>query len=83
MKEKEYNIILDYYNYIIKNLANKTKWDKNLDEGKKSAVHPYYHSPPRVNMIMIFPTFQMVDLSIFAFQCHTLTFSTWSKVTPL
>ena len=75
VKEKEYNIILDYYNCLIKNLANKTKWDKNLDEGKKSAVYPYYHSPPQVNMIMISPTFQMVDLSIFAFQCHTLTFS--------
>ena len=56
---------------------------QNLDEGKKSAVYPYYHSPLRINMIMISPTFQMVDLSIFAFQCHTLTFSMWSKVTPL
>ena len=35
MKEKEYNIILDYYNYIIKNLANKTKWDKTWTKEKK------------------------------------------------
>ena len=47
---------------------------QNLDEGKKSAVYPYYHSPPHVNMIMISSTFQMVDLSIFVFQSHTLTF---------
>ena len=56
---------------------------QNLDEGKNSAVYPYYHSPPHVNMIMISSTFQMVDLSIFVFQSHTLTFSMWSKVTPL
>ena len=50
---------------------------------KKSAVYPYYHSLPHVNMIMIFSTFQMVDLSIFVFQSHTLIFSMWSKVKPL
>ena len=33
---------------------------QNLDERKKSAVYPYYHSPPHVNMIMISSTFQMV-----------------------
>ena len=56
---------------------------QNLDEGKKSAVYSYYHSLPHVNMIMISSTFQMVDLSIFAFQSHTLTFSMQSKVMPL
>ena len=56
---------------------------QNLDEGKKSAVYPYYHSPPHVNMIMISSTFQMVDLSILAFQSHTLTFSMRPKVMPL
>ena len=38
---------------------------QNLNEGKKSVVYPFYHSPPHVNMIMISLTFQMVDLSIF------------------
>ena len=28
VKEKEYNIILDYYNRLVKNLASKTQWDK-------------------------------------------------------
>ena len=65
VKEKECNILLDYYNCLVKNLAGKTQWDKNIDEGKKSAVYPYYHSPHHVNMIMISLTFQMVDLSIF------------------
>ena len=83
VNEKEYNILLDYYNYLVKNLASKTQWDKTQTKEKKSAVYPYYHSPPHVNMIMIFSTFHMVDLSIFAFQCHTLTFSMWSKITPL
>ena len=27
LKEKEYNILLDYYNYLVKNLASKT-WTK-------------------------------------------------------
>ena len=56
---------------------------QNLDEGKKSAVYPYYHSPLHVSMIIISSNFQMVDLSIFAFLSHTLTFSMRSKVTPL
>ena len=34
-------------------------------------------------MIMISSIFQLVDILIFAFQCHTLTFSMWSKVKPL
>ena len=34
---------------------------QNLDEGKKSAVYPYYQSPPHVNMIMISSTFQMLN----------------------
>ena len=38
MKEKEYNIILDYYNYLVKNLANKNPVGQNLDEGKKSTT---------------------------------------------
>ena len=25
VKEKEYNILLDYYNYLVKNLASKTQ----------------------------------------------------------
>ena len=83
VKKKQYNILLDYYNCLVKNLASKAQWDKNLDKRKKSAVYPYYHSPSHVNMIMISSTFQMVDLSIFAFQCQTLTFSMWWKVTPL
>ena len=58
VKKKKYNILLDYYNYLVKNLVSKTQWDKNLDEGKKSAVYPYYHSLSQVNMIMISPTFQ-------------------------
>ena len=28
MKEKEYNILLDYYNCFVKNLASETYWDK-------------------------------------------------------
>ena len=56
---------------------------QNLDEGKKSAIYPYQYFPPHVNMIMISSIFQLVDLSIFVFQCYTLTFSMWSKVTPL
>ena len=83
VKEKEYNILLDYYNCLVKNFASKTHQDKNWTKEKKSAVYPYYHSPPHVNMIMISSTFQMVDLSIFIFQSHTLTFSMWSKVKSL
>ena len=83
MKEKEYSILLDYYNCLVKNLTSKTQWNKIWTKEKKSEVYPYYHFPPRVNMIMISSTFQMVDLSIFVFQSHTLTFSMWSKVTPL
>ena len=68
---------------LLVKLTSKTQWDKTWTEEKKSTVYPYYHSPPHVNMIMISSTFQMVDLSIFVFQSHTLTFSMWSKVTPL
>ena len=82
VKEKEYNILLDYYNCLVKNLASKTYWDKTWTKEKR-VQYPYYHSPPHVNMIMISSTFQIVDLSIFVFQSHTLTFSMWSKVTPL
>ena len=32
---------------------------------------------------MIYSILQLVDLSIFVFWCHTLTFSMWSKATPL
>ena len=56
---------------------------QNLDKGKNSAIYPYYHSPPHVNMVMISSTFQMVDLSILAFQSHTLTCSMLSKVMHL
>ena len=34
VKEKEYNILLDYYNYLVKNLASKTQFDKNWMKGK-------------------------------------------------
>ena len=54
MNEKKYNILLDYYNCFVKNLASKTQWDKTWTKEKKSAVYPYYHSPPHINMIMIF-----------------------------
>ena len=54
VKEKEYNILLNYYKCLVKNLASKTQWDKTWTKEKKSAVYPYYHSPPHINMIMIF-----------------------------
>ena len=28
VKEKEYNILSDYYNCLIKNFVSKTQWDK-------------------------------------------------------
>ena len=35
VKKKEYNILLDYYNCLIKNLANKTQWDKIQTKEKR------------------------------------------------
>ena len=35
VKEKEYNIILDYYNYLVKNLINKTQWNKTWTKEKR------------------------------------------------
>ena len=35
VKKKEHNIILDYYNYLVKNLASKTQWDKPWTNEKK------------------------------------------------
>ena len=34
VKEKEYNIILDYYNCLVKNFASKTQWDKTWTKEK-------------------------------------------------
>ena len=35
MKEKEYNIFLDYYNCLVKNLFSKTQWDKTWTKEKR------------------------------------------------
>ena len=35
MKEKEYTILLYYYNYLIKNLVSKTQWDKTWTKEKR------------------------------------------------
>ena len=35
VKEKEYNILLDYYNCLVKNLASKTHWDKTWMKEKR------------------------------------------------
>ena len=35
VKEKEYNILLDYYNYLVKNLISKTQWDKTWTKEKR------------------------------------------------
>ena len=35
VKEKEYNIFLDYCNCIVKNFANKTHWDKTWTKEKR------------------------------------------------
>ena len=35
VKEKEYNILLDYYSRLVKNLANKTQWDKTWTKEKR------------------------------------------------
>ena len=40
VKEKEYNILLNYYNCLVKNLASKTQWDKTWIKEKR--VH-YIH----------------------------------------
>ena len=33
--KKKYNVLLDYYNCLIKNLANKTQWDKTWMKEKR------------------------------------------------
>ena len=38
VKEKEYNILFYYYNYLVKNLVSKTQWDKTWTKGKKKKV---------------------------------------------
>ena len=35
VKEKEYNILLEYYNCLIKNLTSKTQWDKTWTKEKR------------------------------------------------
>ena len=60
---------------FLKNLAGKTQWDKIWTKEKRVQYIHISNFPPHVNIIMISSTFQMVDLSIFAFQCHNLTFS--------
>ena len=34
MKKKKYNIFLNYYNCLVKNLVNKTQWDKTWTKEK-------------------------------------------------
>ena len=45
VKEKEYNILLDYYNCLVKNLASKTQWDKTWTKEKKCSISILSFSP--------------------------------------
>ena len=36
VKEKDYNIILDYYNCLVKNLVSKTQWNETWTNGKRA-----------------------------------------------
>ena len=38
VKEKKYNILLNYRNCFVKNIASKTQWDKTWTEEKKSTI---------------------------------------------
>ena len=35
VKEKKYNIFFYYYSYLVKNLFNKTQWDKTWTKEKR------------------------------------------------
>ena len=37
-----YNIILNYYNRIVKNLINKTQWNKTWMKGKRVQFAPLH-----------------------------------------
>ena len=40
VKEKEYKILLDYNNRLVKNLASKTQWDKTwMKEKRVQYIH--------------------------------------------
>ena len=70
VKEKQCNILFDYYNCLVKNLTSKTQWDKTWTKEKRVQLS----FSPSCKRIMISSIFQMEDLSIFTFQFHTLTF---------